>query len=123
MSEDNRNFYRLPVSVPAARARKDLPDGTEQELSDPLILDVSIGGLKLHVREPVIANDVLTITFAFAGESFDVTGVTVWVADSEYSSRRRLIGLRFEGVDGKTREKLARLIHREQIRNLKMGVR
>jgi c-di-GMP-binding flagellar brake protein YcgR len=122
MPEDNRNFYRLPISVPAARAHKLLHDGTVLELSDPLILDLSIGGLKLHVREPVSANDPLEIRFSFAGETFDVQGLAVWVSDSEFSSRR-LIGLRFETVDPKTREKLARLIHREQIRNLKMGVR
>jgi len=122
MPQDNRNFYRLPVSVPAARAHKTLHDGSVLELSDPLILDLSIGGLKLHVREPVSANDPLKLTFSFAGEAFEVTGLAVWVSDSEFSSRR-LIGLRFEGIDTKTREKLARLIHREQIRNLKMGVR
>ena len=121
MPRDNRNFYRLPVSIPAFSARKGLHDGSTIALSDPLILDLSIGGMKLHVREPVQANDPLKITFSFAGESFDVEGVTVWVADSEYTSRR-LIGLRFEGVDAKMRERLARLIHREQIRKLKMGV-
>jgi c-di-GMP-binding flagellar brake protein YcgR len=123
MPQDNRNFYRLPVSVPAARAHKALHDGSLQELRDPLILDLSIGGLKLHVRESIAANDPLTLTFSFAGETFEVKGLAVWVSDSEYSNSRHVVGLRFESIETKTRERLARLIHREQIRNLKMGVR
>ncbi len=122
MPRDNRNFYRLQVSIPATHAYKSLRDGSMLEFSDPLVLDVSLGGLKLHVREPVNTSESVTVTFSLAGEYFEVEGLIVWVSDSEYTSRR-LIGVRFDAIDAKTREKLARLIHREQIRNLKMGVR
>ena len=65
-------------------------------------VNFSAGGLCLRTKSPHALADKLQLSLALEGEQFDLKGVVAWV-------RADVIGIRFEDVSPKDRERLERV--------------
>jgi c-di-GMP-binding flagellar brake protein YcgR len=113
-----RDYFRLEASSTPDWVRVLDVRGEVVEAIEARILDVSATGLRLHVREGLVATGTrLAVRFRVANEAFAARGRVVWTDVSELS-KTQLAGLQFDD-DEPLHQRLVRVIYdaqRDQLR-------
>lgn len=116
-----RSWFRLDKSLPAELVVK---TENEPERQGPAIkagtLDISAGGCRLAVRQPVESGALLQCRISLSpGGDLVVDGRVMWVEQQQGGEGESVLGVRFEGADEETRNRIVSYVTSEQRKQLR----
>jgi c-di-GMP-binding flagellar brake protein YcgR len=121
---ERRQFYRLLTTIEPRYAARIGAEGEELERLDVRILDISGGGLQLHVRRWVPVGSRLRLVFGLDDDpqEVDIFTTVLSVVRSGTSNSVYRVHCRFVDLPRTERERMVRFIFRKQIDFRKKGV-
>lgn len=119
-----REYFRLPVVLEAKlymltgnkiyTSITDVPSGFLNRMKDGIIIDISGGGLKAAVKEPMTKGRYAVVSIDIPDNLILLCKI-VWV-ERDTKNRNYKVALRFEGINERDRDKIIKFIF-EKMRN------
>ena len=121
---ERRQFYRLLTTIAPRYAARTNAEGEELERLDARVLDLSGGGLQLHVRDWVPVGSRVRLIFTLDDDPQDVDSTVVALSVVRPGPRRSLyrVHCRFVDLPRSERERIVRFIFRKQVDFRQRGV-
>lgn len=118
-----REHFRLPIAREIEI--RPIPAGGEAPEAMPSILpmalrDVSAGGMRGIVREPLEIKSRMRIRLPLADETFELTGETIMRTKIEFRRGEYEVRVRFVQIDERLRGRLVQRLFEEQRRQLRI---
>lgn len=119
-----REYFRLPIVLDAKlhmlpgnkvyQSISDVPTGFFNKMKDGLIVDISGGGLRAAVKEPMLKGHYAIVSINVPDELILLCKI-VWV-EKDAVNRNYRVALCFEGISERDRDKVIKFIF-EKMRN------
>ncbi len=102
---------RYQMAVPASLERKDPSSEPESKHFEGEILDLSIGGVFVKLKQELKADEAITVRFTSLGFPLALDGTVVWKTQSTVTHPKG-VGIKFTAV-GKKEKRILRLVMRQ----------
>ncbi len=121
---ERRQWFRLAVNIRPKYAAVVDNKGVEQRRLDALMLDISGGGSQLRAKQPIETGNRVHLVFPLDGEELeaDIVALTTSTIEARAPWSYRANG-RFFRLPRQLQEHIVRYIFRQQVTQLKRGVR